>query len=356
VTVRVPELGVALPVHGPVEALVAGARDAEELGYRYLWATDDRLQKDVFGVLAAIALGTEKLRLGPGVTNPYSRHPALIATGIATLDELSGGRAVLGLGAGGTNHRALGIRREAPLAALSEAIELIRGLLEGRELTLEGRVVRAQDARLDFDPLRSSIPIYVGSRGPRMLELAGAQADGVIVGNVASPDGWRYALERIAAGAARARRELEAIRLTAWVYCSVGDDTESALDAIRPMVATSLATSRAVLPALGLELPPEYVREMEARGWSLERAAVTAAGRAIPEATLRWFGLAGTPVECAASLRELLSTFPQISQVAIVPAAPRGQSAAEVVRRFSREVVPRVSTRPVPAAAESARR
>ena len=352
-TLEVPELGVALPVHGPVDTLVASAREAENLGYRYLWATDDRLQKDVFGVLAAIALATTELRLGPGVTNPYSRHPALIATAIATLDELSGGRAVLGLGAGGTNHRALGVHREAPVAGLSEAIELIHGLLAGREMTLAGRVVRAQEARLDFTPLRASIPIYLGARGPRMLELAGARADGVIVGNVASPEGWRYAFERIAAGAARAGRKVETIRLTAWVYCSIADEPQAALDAIRPMVATSLATSRAVLAALGLELPTDYVREMDARGWSLEREAVTAAGAAIPEETLRWFGLAGTVAECAASLRELLAAFPQISQVAIVPAAPRGRTAAEVVRRFSREVVPLVSRQPVPAAAES---
>jgi 5,10-methylenetetrahydromethanopterin reductase len=341
-----PAFGVALPVHGPIEALVESSREAEALGYRYLWATDDRLQKDVFGVLGAIALATSELRLGPGVTNPYSRHPALIATAIATLDELSGGRAVLGLGAGGTNHRALGVRREAPVAALAEAIELIRGLLAGRELTLDGRVVHAESARLDFTPLRASIPIYVGARGPRMLELAGERADGVIVGNVASPEGWGHALERIATGAARAGRTLDAVDLTAWVYCSVAGDSAAALDAIRPMVATSLATSRQVLGQLGLELPREYVSRMEGQGWSLERDMVARAGEAIPEETLRWFGLAGTAAECGASLRDLLERFPQIGQVVIVPAAPAGGDVAGVVRRFMHEVVPLASHRP----------
>ena len=344
-TVAHPAFGVALPLHEPLEALVASAREAEALGYTYLWATDDRLQKDVFVVLAAIALATSELRLGPGVTNPYSRRPGLIATAIATLDELSGGRAVLRLGAGGTNHRALGIHREAPVTALREAVELIRGLLDRREVTLEGRVIHADGARLDFEPARRSLPIFIGARGPRMLELAGELADGVIVGNVASPDGWSRAHERVAAGAARAGRGTDELALTAWVYCSVADDSAAALDAIRPMVATSLATSRTNLAALGLEPPPAYVQRMDELGWSLERDAVARAGRAIPDETLRWFGLTGTPAECAGALQTLLERFPQIAQVAIVPAAPAGGGVADVVRRFMLEVVPLVSPR-----------
>lgn len=341
-----PAFGVAFPLDVPLDRVVAAAREAEEHGYDHVWATDDRLQRDVFVSLAAVAAATSRLKVGPGVTNPFSRHPALIASAIATLDELSGGRAVLGLGAGGTNHRALGVRREAPVAALAETIELVRGLLAGRELSLSGRVVRAERARLDFAPLRADVPIYIGARGPRMLELAGAVANGAIVGNIASPDGWRYALGRIAAGAERAGRDLGELDLTAWIYCAVDDEPEAALDAIRSLVATSLATSRPILADLGLELPPEYERRMEAHGWSLEREAVTDAGAAIPVETLRFFGLAGTPVDCAASLRALLVEFPQISQVTIVPAP-----SPDVVRRFATEVVPLALALEAPSAA-----
>jgi 5,10-methylenetetrahydromethanopterin reductase len=346
VTGRLPDFGVALPTREPVAALVQAARDAEALGYRQVWVTDDRLQRDVFTILASLACATETVRLGPGVTNPFSRHPALIATAIATLDELSGGRAVLGLGAGGTNHRALGIRREAPVKALAEAIELVRGLLAGREVTIEGRVVRSDRARLDFEPLRPSVPIHLGARGPKMLELAGAVADGAIVGNVAAVDGWRYALARIAAGAGRAGRDLASVELMAWVYCSIDDDPAAALDAIRPQVATSLATSRPILADLGLELPPGYERRMDELGWSLEEGAVRDAGMAIPEETLRFFGLAGTPRDCADALEELLDAFPGIGQVAIVPAPSRGATAGDVVRRFAAEVVPHLVSRP----------
>jgi 5,10-methylenetetrahydromethanopterin reductase len=338
-----PDFGVALPTREPVAALVAAAREAEALGFGQVWVTDDRLQRDPFVVLAAVALETETVRLGPGVTNPFSRHPALIATALATLDELSGGRAVLGLGAGGTNHRSLGIRREAPVQALGEAIELVRGLLAGREVTLEGRVIRSEQARLDFEPVRRAIPIHVGARGPRMLELAGAAADGAIVGNVASPEGWRYAYGHIVAGAERAGRDPASVELTAWVYCSIADDPAAALDAIRPQVATSLATSRPILANLGVELPPAYARRMDELEWSLEEAAVRDAGATIPEETLRFFGLAGTPASCVEALQELLDAFPAIDHVTIVPAPPSGTKTGDVVRRFGSEVVPHVS-------------
>jgi 5,10-methylenetetrahydromethanopterin reductase len=323
-----------------VTELVESAREAEALGYGQVWVTDDRLQRDPFTVLAALALATSCVRLGPGVTNPFSRHPALIATAIATLDELSGGRAVLGLGAGGTNHRALGVRREAPVAALAEAVELVRGLLGGGEVTIEGRVVRAEQARLDFEPLRQTIPISIGARGPKMLELAGAVADGAIVGNIAAVEGWRYALGHITAGAERAGRDVGSLELTAWVYCSIDDDPAAALDAIRPKVATSLATSRSILGDLGVELPPAYARRMDELGWSLEEEAVRDAGAAIPEETLRFFGLAGSPEDCARGLEELLEQVPLIDQVSIVPAAPSRKDTATVVRRFMLDVVP----------------
>jgi 5,10-methylenetetrahydromethanopterin reductase len=332
------EYGLGLPPAAPVEELLDLAVEAERLGYRWLWVNDERLERDPFTVLAAMAERTERIRLGPGVTNPYSRHPALVATAMATLDELSGGRAVLGLGAGGTNHRALALERRAPATTLREAIELIRGLLAGASVTVDGQVVRAREARLDFAARRERLPIYVGARGPRMLELAGALADGVIVGNVATPEGWTYALGRIEAGAAGAGRDPAGVRLTAWLYVCVADDEERALDAIRPMAATSLVTSRPVLGKLGLRMPDDFERTMAAREWSLAREHVAAAGRLLEPGLVRRFGLAGTPESCRSRLRALLEAVPGIGQVAIVPFASEGGSVGETVRRFIHEV------------------
>jgi 5,10-methylenetetrahydromethanopterin reductase len=332
------EYGVGLPPTSPVGDLVALAEEIERLGYRYLWVNDERLERDAFTVLAAIAQRTERIRLGPGVTNPYSRHPALIATATATLDELSGGRAVLGLGAGGTNHRALGIERRAPVAALRDGVGLIRALWGGSTATVEGDVVRAWEARLDFAAPRPRIPIYIGGRGPRVLELAGEVADGVIVGNVATREGWTYALDRVTLGAARAGRDVGEVRLTAWLYACVADDEDEALDAIRPMAATSLVTSRPVLGELGIEMPDDFRAGMEARGWALDREVVAEAAATLPAELVHRFGIGGTPDACRGRLEGLLEAFPQITQVAIVPFAPRGGAVLDTLRRFIDEV------------------
>jgi len=332
------EYGVGLPPAAPVGELLELADEVERLGYDYLWINDERLERDPFTLLAAVAQRTNRVRLGPGVTNPYSRHPALVATAMSTLDELSGGRAVLGLGAGGTNHRALGVERIAPVTALRDAVALLRGLWAGSTVTVEGTVVRANKAKLDFVPERPRIPIYIGARGPRVLELAGAVADGVIVGNVATREGWAYALERIGAGADRAGRDLVEVRLTAWLYSCVADDEHEAVDAIRPMAATSLVTSRPVLEELGIGLPDDFRDAMEACGWSLDRDRVTEAGRVLPAELVHRFGVAGTPESCRARLRGLLEACPDISQVAIVPFASRTGTLLGTVRRFIEEV------------------
>ncbi len=337
------KFGVGLPLEAPVSVLAEIAREMETLGYAYLWGHDERLERDVYSTLSVIANQTRRLRLGPGVTNPYSRHPALTAVAVATLDEISDGRAVLGIGAGGTNHAVLGIRRERPATAIREAIRVIRTLLAGGEITLEGRVVRVYHGRLDFQPVRRSVPIYIGARGPRNLELAGEVADGVIVGNVSTVEGWRYAMECVTAGIRRAGRRLEDLECVAWLYTSIADDGIAALDAIRPMVATSLVTSRPILDRLGVTMPARFADVMSAQGWSLSRTSVLRAAGEVPDDVARRFGLAGTSAECAGQLQDLLRAFPQISQVVIVPFAPLGHGPREVIRRFITEVVSRVA-------------
>jgi 5,10-methylenetetrahydromethanopterin reductase len=336
-------VSLALPPEAPLTELVEIGAEAEHAGCNTVWVNDDRLQKDVFTVLAAIAQATHDLRLGPGVTNPYSRHPALLATAIATLDELSGGRAVLGLGAGGTNHRALGVKREAPATALREATMIVRGLLAGECVTVDGKILHAFDAQLDFTPQRSDVPIYIGSRGPKVLEMAGELADGVIVGNVASTQGWSYALDHVEGGCRRAERDPNEVALTAWVACAVSDgDADAAIDAVRPMVATSLTTSRPILHELDIALPDGFASVMERHGWTPSRAAVHEAAPEIPVELVRRFAVAGTAADCRAHVEALLEGVPRLSELAIIPFPVAGQQTLDVVRSFSRDVMPAV--------------
>ncbi len=218
----------------------------------------------------------------------------------------------------------------------------MRGLLAGERVTVDGKIMHAYEAQLDFAPRRPDVPIYIGSRGPKVLEMAGELADGVIVGNVASTHGWSYALDHVEGGCRRAERDPGEVALTAWVACAVSDDGAAAIDAVRPMVATSLTTSRPILPELGIQLPPGFATVMERHGWTPSREAVREAAGEVPVELVRRFAIAGTAAECRAHVETLLEAVPRLSELAIIPFPVDGQRTIDVVRSFSRDVMPAV--------------
>ena len=151
---------------------------AERLGYRRCWVYDEGLvTRDVYVTLAAIALSTDRIRLGPGITNPYVRHPGVTAAAVATIDELSGGRAFVGLGAGGgLTLNPLGIDRRRPVATVGHMVSAMRNLFAGKTVDLDGEVFSLKSASLSFG--RSGIEVILAGRGPRMVALGGEVADG----------------------------------------------------------------------------------------------------------------------------------------------------------------------------------
>jgi len=185
---------------GPIDELVSLAVTAEELGYSRCWVYDEGLAtRDVYITLAAIAAATTRLQLGTGITNPYTRHPATTAVATASLDEMSAGRAFLGIGAGGSlTLDPLGIERTAPLSAVRDVITSCRSLFAGETVTVQGTGFELRGARVGF-PCRPSIEIWVAGRGPRMLALGGELADGVMLDFIHKPSLGSY-IDRVHSG------------------------------------------------------------------------------------------------------------------------------------------------------------
>jgi 5,10-methylenetetrahydromethanopterin reductase len=176
-------VGVASLVEHPMPELAQRAGALEELGYDDIWVPDERLMRNVYVSLAAVAGATTHVGLGTAVTNPYTRHPTLTAASIATIDELSGGRATLAMGAGG-GLGAYGIERRSPVQALREATDIIRRLTSGETVTWQGELFRLNGAHLDFPALRR-VPVYLAARGtsaasptPRTWSRGGWSAQG----------------------------------------------------------------------------------------------------------------------------------------------------------------------------------
>jgi 5,10-methylenetetrahydromethanopterin reductase len=244
----------------PTSVLVERAKLAEASGYDTVWLADERFYREVDACLALFAANTTRVRLGPCVTDPFVRHPALTAMAIATIDEISDGRAVLGIGAGISGFAELGIRPQKPARAIRESIELIRALLRGEQVGVAGDVISFGSGRLSFPPLRSEIPIHVASNGPLGQRSAGAVADAAIMeacGSVAEVAAFRSEVERGETAAGRAKGS---VRLVARLNACIAEDGRRARDIVRPTVARYLGRGSlrlATAAAQGLTLPHE---------------------------------------------------------------------------------------------------
>ena len=172
--------GVLLMGDLSAKDLASLARRLEDWGYDYIWLADERFFREIYSSLTLCALNTKNIQLGVCVTDPYSRHPALTAMAISTLDEISEGRAVLGIGAGVSGFGELGIDRARPALAMREMVGLIRKLMTGERVDFQGRMVQFNHGALNFTPIRADLPIYVASNGPRGLQVAGELADGAL--------------------------------------------------------------------------------------------------------------------------------------------------------------------------------
>ena len=283
---------VMLIAEEPVDRVVELARLAESLGFSRVWVPDEGLAtRDVFVTMAAIAMATRTISIGTGIVNPYSRHPAMVASAIATIDEVSGGRAFLGYGAGGSlTLGPLGIDRSRPLAHVRDAITACRELFSGRVVELGG-TVPLHGASIDYG--RSDIEIWFAGRGPRMLTQAGALADGVLLEFLHKPS-LGYYVERVREGARGARRSPKLC------YSTTVVTDPARLDQIRPHMTYRLVDSPPeVREAVGIsDTDRERIREAMAGG-------LAAAAPLIPDEWIEPFVIMGTPQECAAELAEI---------------------------------------------------
>ena len=228
---------VNLIPEAPVVDIVRLAQLAERLGYTRCWVYDEGLlTRDVYVTLTAIAQGTSTIEIGPGITNPYTRHPSQTAAAIASIDELSGGRAFLGIGAGGSiTLGPLGISRAKPLVAVREMIEACRGLFSATAQNLDGETTVLRNATLSF--ARPDTQIWLAGRGPRMLDLGGRVADGVMLDFIHAQTMGDY-VAVVAAGAAAAGRPTPKLTYSTMVLT----DGES-LDEVRPHMTYRLVDS-----------------------------------------------------------------------------------------------------------------
>ena len=313
--------------HGPVERAVELARLAESLGYERCWVYDEGLAAcDVYVTMTAIATATQSLAIGPGITNPYTRHAGTTAGAMSALDDVSGGRAFLGIGAGGSlTLDPLAIARNRPLTAVRETISACRRLFAGETVSTDGDFVTLREASLPH--ARAGIEIWLAGRGPRMLQLGGAACDGVLVDFIYKPH-IGEAVQRIRSAGRAAGNDVR----IAYSTMLVTDDETMA--AIKPHLTYRLVDSPPeVQDAIGLT-GSDVTRLREALAYGLDAAAVH-----VRDEWAHAFVIAGTPAECSRELGRLVAEHGIESFVVPLlddePAEKLLHSGAEIMRMIN---------------------
>lgn len=285
---------------------VAQAQVAEHLGFYTFWVPEDYVFPGAFSSCAAIAAATSRIKIGPGVVNPFTRHPVIIGMEIAALDQLSGGRAILGLGASIRLwiEEQMGLEYAKPLSYLRDTVTIIRRLLAGEEIDYQGRVFRAEAGmRSNLEAERAEVPIYLGTAATKALELTGEVADGWLPFGF-GPDAVGQCIEHIGQGATRASRNLTDFDYSAILPTAVAEDDQVAREAIKPGIAVVLGwfANQPEQPMFtNYGLTPEdvsVIRHSYARG-ELRPDLVS-------DAMVEGLTLAGSPQRCREKLAALI--------------------------------------------------
>ena len=291
---RPHDVSIALQSNKSAAEYSALGRLTEELGFSVLSIYSDLWYQPPIVPLTLVALATTRLRLGPAALNPYTLHPVEIAGQIATLDQVSSGRAYLGLARGAWLGE-IGIPQDAPLTRLRETIDVVERLLAGERAAYDGRVFRlAPHHALKYTVERPRVPLLLGGWGRRTLGLAGERADEVKIGGTANPDIVPLARGWIAASAVRAGRDPAAIGLCVGAVTIVDEDGVLARRMIRREVAPYLAVVAGLDPTLIVD--PELIARIDAL---LAVDDPDAAGALIPDDLLDRFAFAGAPADIA---------------------------------------------------------
>jgi len=294
--------GISLGVspREPLSRTAELARRIDLRGFEALWYIDFQLgMKDVYAAMNLAALSTKKVLIGAGVTNLVTRHPTVTANATAALDELSDGRAVLGLGAGWSAVLGAGAK-PSRLGELRSGIDEFRPLFSGEPCDLYGTEVRLAAAR-------RQVPIYLAVSQPAMLRLAGEVCDGVVLMGAADPEFCSWQLDFVHEGLAAAGRDREELTIDLFVTMSVGDDVESATDDVRAWATSQAATFHRWkrMPPAWERFRPEFARAAEQYGLVDHLSLQAEHKHTVSDDFVRSVALAGDLGMCVERLRQL---------------------------------------------------
>ena len=280
---------------------------AEKKGFEAVWQAESRLVRDAIVPMAAYAAVTEKIKVGSGVINNWTRNIGLLAATFLTLDDLAPNRIICGIGAWWDPlAKNVGIDRRMPLQAMRETVTVLRRLLNMERVSYKGEFVQVEGIELDVVHGRKeprNVPIYIGATGEKMMELTGEIADGVVLNYCVPPEYNNHALDMLEKGAEKAGRSLGDIDRPQLIVCSVDYDHDKAIDTTRELLTQYLAQQPHIAKASGVSA--DIVTQIQSiLGWPATHAQIQSAKHLVPEELINKITASGTPEEAKIKVEE----------------------------------------------------
>ena len=284
-------------------------RYAEAHGFEAVWQAESRLVRDAIVPMAAYAAVTERIKVGSGVINNWTRNIGLLAATFLTLDDLAPNRIICGIGAWWDPlARNVGIERKKPLTAMRETVTVLRRLLNMERVTFDGEFVHVHEIELDVVHGRREprhVPIMIGATGDQMMELTGEIADGAVLNYCVPPEYNDRALELLDRGARRAGRRLDDLDRPQLIVCSVDEDHHKAIETTKMLLCQYLAQQPHIAKASGVS--DEVVHEIQSiLGWPATKEQINRAKHLVPDELVDRITASGTPDEARARVQEYI--------------------------------------------------
>jgi len=307
------------------------AIQAEKTGFNTLWVTDHFNNRNVYVALAIVSAYTDKIRFGPGVTNPYMAHPIVTAQAVSTLNEIAPGRVICGIGVGDrTTLEMVNMKPFKPLATIREAVRIVRETTSGKNLEMQGEIFTVSGAKLNFRTA-NRIPIFVGAQGPKMLALAAEIGDGVLI-NASHPKVVENAIGFVREGAAKAGKRLDDLEIAAYTSFSIAKEPNKAAKSVVPVVAYIVAgCPETVLQKHRISIETATkIRQAIIRGkWKEAFSQIT-------DEMVEAFSICGTPETVVEKIYSLV----KVGTTQLVAGSPIGPNIRKSINMIAAEVFP----------------
>lgn len=328
------KFGIGLVSLEGCNKIVQYSKKAEKKGFQYVFISDHLKGRNISVCLTSIANNTDHILIGPGITNPYSTHPVTLAQILSSLNEIAPNRLICGIGAGdSTNLKRIGIPQKKPLSTVKEATKIIRTILDGKKVNMNGKVFKIHDQSFDF-PQSKHLPIFIGAQGDKMLKLAGKIGDGVII-NAANDNECKRAIEIVQNSRKNTNNKLKNFEWAAAMPFSVAKKLEDAEKPVLPGVAIIAAGSPdSVLERHGISLRNrDKIRE------ALFHNDKDTVIRYVTHEMIDSLSITGTPENCI----NKINLLNKVGVSLVILSTPLGPDPDKAIDIIAQKIIPQIN-------------